>query len=168
MYGIKRKANNELTLFKMIDAEQKKNRSKNVKYIKSFSGRPIIYIIDGITSYLRVAICWLKIWRAWYLHLLCWYICRILVFRFKWCTVNRMCCNVLQNFLTTSGGLRTTIIRRYRLSNEQNELTSTHTNKFTLNGVVFLSQNKLHRALLYACWFLKSIFVQWTFHVCKK
>lgn len=55
------KTNKELTLFKLIDAEQKENRSKKVKYIKSFSGSPIIYIIDGITSYLQVAICWLKI-----------------------------------------------------------------------------------------------------------
>lgn len=123
------KTNKELTLFKMIDAEQKENRSKNVKYIKSFRGRPIIYIIDGITSYLRVAICWLKIWRAWWLPLLCWYICKILVFRFKWCTVNRMCCNVLQNLLTTSGGLRTTIIRgiAYR-TNKMNLLPHTQTN----------------------------------------
>lgn len=62
--ALKIKTNKELTLFKMIDAEQKENRSKNVKYImyiKSFRGSPIIYIIDGITSYLRVAICWLKI-----------------------------------------------------------------------------------------------------------
>lgn len=59
--ALKIKTNKELTFFKMIDAEQKENRSKNVKYIKSFSGSPIIYIIDGITSYLRVAICWLKI-----------------------------------------------------------------------------------------------------------
>lgn len=58
--ALKIETNKELTLFKMIDAEQKGNRSKNVKYIKSFSGSPIIYI-DGITSYLRVAICWLKI-----------------------------------------------------------------------------------------------------------
>lgn len=61
LYGIKKQTNKELTLFKLIDAEQKENRSKNVKYIKSFSGSPIICIIDGITSYLRVAICWLKI-----------------------------------------------------------------------------------------------------------
>lgn len=125
MSGIKNK-NKEPTFFKMIDAEQKENRSKNVKYIKSFSGSPIIYIIDGITSYLRVTICWLKIWRAWYLHLLCWYICRILGFRFIWCTINGMCCIVLQNVLTTSGGLRTTIIRciAYRTNK-----TNFHTHK---------------------------------------
>lgn len=61
MYVIKTKTNKELTFFKMIEAEQKENRSKNVKYIKRFSRIPIIYIIDGFTSYLRVAICWLKI-----------------------------------------------------------------------------------------------------------
>lgn len=49
---LKIKINKEFILFKMIDVEYKENCSKNVKYIKSFSGSLIIYIIDGIIFYL--------------------------------------------------------------------------------------------------------------------